>query len=281
VTGALGVKLRSRALLALMRAVPPDVLRTVHERRRFNPVGALLARGEVHVMGGLGVRMRMSAAHFPYWGAQAYGVLSGQHELMVQEALRRSLGPGGVLIDVGSNIGAIALLGARLVGPAGRVIALDAQRECVEATAANARLNGFDHLTAVHAAAAADSGETEVIVVADALWTRLASVGPHPLERRHDTVTAVALDDLVRRLALSRVDLIKIDVEGGELEVVAGMRRLLSMQRPTVVCEMHGTNVSFCEAMRDAGYRVTNLDGPEPVELAGENVHALAEPAGS
>ncbi len=37
---------------------------------------------------------------------------------------------------------------------------------------------------------------------------------------------------------------------------------------------MHGLNQAFCAAMRAAGYAVSNLDGPEPVEEAGENVHA-------
>jgi hypothetical protein len=56
------------------------------------------------------------------------------------------------------------------------------------------------------------------------------------------------------------------------------MRRLLRESRPLVVCEMHGLNQAFCAAMRDAGYVVSNLDGPEPVEEAGVNVHALCTP---
>ena len=56
---------------------------------------------------------------------------------MVHEALRRTLGPGGVFVDVGSNLGYTALLAAGIVGPQGRVIALDAQRECALATIAS------------------------------------------------------------------------------------------------------------------------------------------------
>jgi hypothetical protein len=41
---------------------------------------------------------------------------------------------------------------------------------------------------------------------------------------------------------------------------------------------MHGLNAEFCAAMTAAGYVVSNLDGPEPVREAGENVHALCTP---
>jgi hypothetical protein len=41
---------------------------------------------------------------------------------------------------------------------------------------------------------------------------------------------------------------------------------------------MHGRNAEFCEIMAKAGYRVVNLDSPEPVDEAPGNVHALAEP---
>jgi FkbM family methyltransferase len=164
------------------------------------------------------------------------------------------------------------------VGPAGRVVALDAQRECAQATRANARLNGLARVEVHHCAAGAQSGEAEVIVTQDPLWTRLASVGEHPLEVRRERVAVTSLDDLVQRLALPAVDVVKIDVEGGELDVVAGMGRVLAERRPFVIAEMHDRNVPFAQALAAAGYRVVNLDGLEPVAAAGANVHVLCEP---
>ena len=272
------VAVRTALMRLLLRPDHPEALRRLHERAWMRPIEAVLARGQLRITGGAAVGLRLSAAHFPYWGGQAYGVLTGQHELMVQEALRRELGPGRVFVDVGANIGMHTLLGARLIGPHGRVIAVDPQGENVSATRTNAGLNGLENVTVVHAAAAAETGEAEVIVTADSLWTRLASVGEHPLEVRRESAPAVRLDDLATRLGLEQVDLVKIDVEGGELEVLAGMGGLLAERRPTVVCEMHGKNREFCDFMRDAGYQVVNLDGPEPVEEAGPEVHALSRP---
>lgn len=154
---------------------------------------------------------------------QAWGVLTGTHEPMVHEPLRRTLPVGGVFIDLGCNIGYTTLLAASLVGRSGREIALGAQRECVEATGTNARLSGMQQVEVVYAAAAASNGQADVIVTQDPLWTRLASVSEHPLEVRRDSVLTVTLDDLIADLNVPVVDVVKIDLEGAELDVVVGM----------------------------------------------------------
>ncbi len=274
----LATRLRTRALWWLMRLVAFPRWRRLRERGLSAPLERVLLAGELQVFGGLVPRLLLSAEHFEPWGAQAFGVLTGAHEPMVHEALRRTLAPGAAFLDVGANIGAISLVAATLVGREGSVVSVDPQPECVAALRANAALNGYGHMTVVHAAAAARSGEAELLVVVDSLWTRLASVGEHGLERRRETVRTVALDDLVASGEAPPPDVVKIDVEGAELDVLAGMRGLLAGCRPVVICEMHGKNPEFCAQMERAGYRVTNLDGPEPVAAAGGNVHALCEP---
>jgi FkbM family methyltransferase len=178
--------------------------------------------------------------------------------------------------DVGANIGAFSLLAARAVGPAGRVVAVEPDAACAAAVADNARRNAIDWIEVHQGAATAQSGETELIVVRDRLWSRLASVGDHALAVARQTVPGYALDDL----PAPPPALVKIDVEGAELEVLAGMPRLLAQVRPVIVCEMHGKNGAFCDAMDAAGYDVVNLDGPQPVRRAGGIVQALCVPRG-
>jgi hypothetical protein len=112
------------------------------------------------------------------------------------------------------------------------------------------------------------------------VWTRLSEVGEHPMERERLTVEGVALDDLVYQRGIDPPDVVKIDVEGGELQVLAGMSRLLRDRPPAIIAEMHGKNAAVCELLRQAGYRIVNLDGPEPPERAGDNAHLLAQPEG-
>lgn len=268
------VGLRTRLLWLLMRVSDHERLAARRARGGLRVYERTLGRGVVQVLGGLGVNQRLEAASVPPWGAQAYGVLTGWHEVEVQEALRRTVAPGDVVWDVGANVGVMALAAARLTGPSGRVVAVEPEPGCAAAVARNAALNDIGWIDVVAAAADAHSGETDILVVRDRLWTRLASVGDHEQGEEVLRVPAVALDDLDAPAPA----VVKIDVEGGELEVLAGMTRLLRDVRPVVICEMHGKNAAFCDAIEAAGYEVSNLAGPEPVRDAGGNVHALCTP---
>ena len=265
---------RTRLVWLLMRLVPHERMSRWAARGLLKPLAPLTGRGELSILGGLAVKLRIEARTFAPWGAQAYAVLTGTHEIQVQQAIVRSARAGDVVWDVGANIGYIALVAARIVGPAGHVVAIEPDAQCAAAIRANAALNGLDQVEVVEAAAAGESGTAELVVVRDRLWSRLASVGDHHESEQRVRVQAIALDDVDG----PPPTLVKIDVEGAELEVVAGMSRLLRETRPVVVCEMHGLNAAFCAAMKKAGYTVSNLDGPEPVPEAGDNVHALCTP---
>jgi FkbM family methyltransferase len=265
---------RTRAVWLLMRVVPHERMSRWAARGLLRPLAPLTGRGELAILGGTAVRLRLEARSFAPWGAQSYAVLTGTHEVQVTQALIRSLRAGDHVWDVGANIGYLTLLAARIVGPGGRGVAVEPDPDCAAAIRTNAGLNGLDMVDVVEAAAAERSGVAELVVVRDRLWTRLASVGDHHEGEARVEVRTLALDDLDRPPPA----LVKIDVEGAELDVIAGMTRLLREARPIVVCEMHGRNAEFCAAMDAAGYRVTNLDGPEPVAEADVNVHALCTP---
>ena len=264
-------------LRVVTRLVPDGTRRRWKDRGWLWWWERLAAGGRVRMPFGLAENLYLSTAHFDLAGAQAHAVLRGLHEPMVQEALRRTLADGSTLYDVGANIGFMSLVGARLVGPTGRVVSIEPEPENVAAIGANAALNGFDTITVIAAAATAETGPVEVIGVRDTLWTRLAEVGEHPMERARLTVPGVRLDELVYERGLEPPDVVKIDVEGGELPVLAGMSRLLGERRPAIIAEMHGKNAAVCELLRAAGYRIVNLDGPEEPERAGDNSHVLAQ----
>jgi FkbM family methyltransferase len=257
-----------------MRVVPHERMSRWAARGRLTPLTPITGRGELAILGGLAHGLRLDARSFKPWGAQAYAVLTGTHEIQVQQAIIRSARAGDVVWDVGANIGYLALIAARIVGPTGRVVAIEPDPQSAAAIRRNAQLNDLEQVEVVEAAADRSSATADLVVVRDRLWTRLASVGDHHESEQRVEVRTLALDDL----GGPPPTLIKIDVEGAELDVIAGMQRLLRDERPIVVCEMHGLNADFCAAMRAAGYVVCNLDGPEPVEEAGENVHALCTP---
>jgi FkbM family methyltransferase len=259
---------------ALTKALPLTSL----SRLEGGPMRHLVDHGAYRIPFGLGRGVLLDAASLTLSSAQARSVLRGLHEPQVCEALRRTLPVGGTLIDIGAHIGYVTMIGAGITGQAGTVIAVEPVPSNVVAIRRNATLNEFDHVQVIEAAASHSSGQEELITTSDTIWTRLASVGEHPGERERTRVRTVAVDDLVDSGDLALPDVVKIDVEGAEMDVLDGMRRTLAARRTTVICEMHGKNEQFVAAMDELGYRVTNLDGPDPITTAAGNDHALAQP---
>jgi FkbM family methyltransferase len=281
----------------LMRIGRTRVLRRVsrlgHERllslerlRRRNPVvRALLAvprwwmrRGSVRVDGGLGDGLRLSMAHIPVSHAHA-GLLSrGGLEVSVQEAMRRLLAEGDVFYDIGANVGFFALAGARRVGPAGAAYAFEPVPDNAAAIRASAELNGLANLEVVEKAAGRAAGRDRLLLVEDLSWSHLESQGWHP--RTLDTleIEIVSIDGLVAEGVLRPPQLVKIDVEGAEIDVLEGMRRTIEEHRPAIVCELHETAAAFVETMEGLGYATSNLEAKQSLLEAPPSVHALAVP---
>ena len=242
------------------------------------PLAWWLNRGHIALSGGLGVGLRMWKADIPFDHAHAGIIVRGQVEVPVQEALRRHLGPGDILYDVGSNLGFFALIGARLVGDSGAVYAFEPVPGNAEAIRRNAASNDFGWVTVLERAAWSESGRGAVLVPGDTSWSHLEATGRHPDTQATIDVEQVALDDLVARGEARPPTVVKIDTEGAEIGVLEGMRAILAEHRPVVICELHGTNERFAALMGEHGYRLENLDGTEPVAGGPPNLHALAVP---
>lgn len=153
---------------------------------------------------------------------QRYVYVFGVWEPALTAFMRARLTPGRTLVDVGANIGYFSLLGARLVGPNGRVVAVEALPATFEALRANLALNEAENVRALNVAAAAEHGELTLYggeVHNSGTTTSIASEG---LERLA-TVTAAPLADLLTAEELHSTRLVKIDVEGGELDVLHGL----------------------------------------------------------
>jgi FkbM family methyltransferase len=269
-----GVKLRTRAFVALLLLPSFDALRSTN-RRRVASADAILGKGEVQILGGLGVGRRLSAAHFAYLGPHGYAILTGQHEPMVQEALRRTVAPGMTIFDVGADVGFFSILSAGLAGPGGHVEAFEPVPASAEAVRVNAALNGFENVS-VHRVAVSDHVSREtLLVVADHSWSHLSDRGNHVDTRERIEVELVCLDDQIASGALPAPDVVKIDVEGSEGAVLRGLTRTLSSRPVTVICELHETNAEVLVLLKELGYVVENLDGPGPALEAG-HVHILA-----
>jgi FkbM family methyltransferase len=208
--------------------------------------------------------------------AHARLILLGDLDVPVQEALRRTVPAGGVVYDLGANIGFFTLLAARLVGPEGQVVAFEPVADAAELAREAAIRSDLAGRVDVRAqAVGAAAGSAELCVVADGgIWSHMATRDPHPATTETRTVPVVALDDVVAGGA-PPPDVVKIDVEGAETDVLRGAERVLGQHRPVIVCELHGTNAEVADLLEAAGYELRCLDGPGPVRAAGPS-HLLA-----
>ncbi|HEV3230430.1 MAG TPA: FkbM family methyltransferase [Solirubrobacteraceae bacterium] len=246
--------------------------------RALSPLLWWLGRGPVRVADGPAAGLRLARADVVACHIQAFGLVRGTLELPVQEALRRTLGPGATLYDIGANIGFFSLLGARLAGPRGHVFAFEPHPQSAALIAASARANDLETITILPLALGAAAGRAHLLDVREPSWSHLASYGEHPQSSGSLPVEVAAIDELLEQGRIRPPTVVKLDAEGAELDILAGMSQALSSHRPAVICELHATNEPFADFMESAGYAVENLDGPEPVRSAGPEVHVLALP---
>ena len=200
-------------------------------------------------------------------GIQLSIYLFGAFEPQTARMIERLLPVGGVAIDVGANIGSQTLPMARRAGGSGRVIAIEPTAAAVRALRRNVDLNPQLTTTiTVHAAALVAPGEP-VSGEDYSSWPVTHADHPHAIHRgvlrSAAGSAALTLDELVARERLSRLDVVKIDVDGREARVLRGARHTLATLRPSLIMELAPYALEECEdsldalvrLVRDAGYR--------------------------
>jgi FkbM family methyltransferase len=159
---------------------------------------------------------------------------------------RRHFGDGVLAIDCGANIGVHTIEWATTMTGWGSVIAIEAQERIFYALAGNISINNCFNARAIHAAVGKDSG---VIKIPNPDYLKPSSFGSLELKQRATTeyigqdidysdeatspVRCMTLDSL----GANRVDLLKIDVEGMEIETLAGAEVLIKSFSPIIIVE--------------------------------------------
>jgi FkbM family methyltransferase len=272
----------NRIANSIISAIPSPFLEFVSRNQWRSPLlrrvcawGASLVKGRDGVILhgiGQGLRFNVASSHS--------GFLLGSHETEVQKVMATLLRPGMVYYDVGANVGFFAVLAARLLGPAGRIVCFEPLPQNAEQIAYNSRLNGFTTI-AVRIEALGGSNRTETFCTsAEPTWGMLNSVGKAPDQASGAIEVSVrTLDSLCGPGGLPHPNLIKIDVEGAEAEVLEGASATLAASRPVVVIELHGTNAAVLTVLDKLGYRAGVLGSAVSVREVNWDANIIAAPA--
>jgi len=169
-------------------------------------------------------------------GFAGHLMLDGYWEIWLTLFMSRLVRPGMTVVDVGANFGYYSLLFGEAVGPNGRVVAVEPAPSTARLLALSLELNGYSRSTALHEVALGRnaSGEAHFYIPPHEPKNALVIAAARPDSIK---VKATNLDTLLD--AYDRVDLIKIDAEGAELDIVGGMEAVVARHEPLVVLEFN------------------------------------------
>lgn len=208
----------------------------------------------------------------------------GTYEPELQRALNKIIPSGAVIYDVGANIGYVSLLLAKAGGAESKVYAFEALPSNVKQLRRNVELNHAEAcISVIPSAVTASSGPVHFLVHASGgMGKAIGSAGRDDPYQAEVVVDGISLDDFVFKQGNPPPQVIKMDIEGGEVLALPGMARLLTEMRPIMIMELHGPESSRVawETLSSAGYRICWLKDDFPVipslEAMGWKAYILA-----
>jgi FkbM family methyltransferase len=213
--------------------------------------------------------------------------------------LKRVLEPGMVVLDGGANEGLFTMYAARRVAPEGAVLAVEPSTREFERLEANISLNRLENVRTFKAALGSRGGEA-VLAVAykrhagmNAIEVRAPGERLPAWTTSKEAVSVERIDELVARSGVQRLDLVKLDIEGSEVDAIHGASTTISEFRPLLLLEAEETRLrsqgrtkdDLVSALEGFGYELWVFDTASaqlrPAELPREpEGNAIAAPQG-
>ncbi len=168
-------------------------------------------------------------------------MIEGQFETGELNFVCQFLRPGMVVLDIGANHGLYTLLASKRVGPTGKIIAFEPSLRERKALRLHLVLNRCQNVIVQDLALGNESGECQLYVVEDRA-AGCNSLRPPVVDAKTSlaSVRVARLDEVLLSQNIDRVDFIKLDVEGAELDVLKGALRLLrTVPRPVLLVEVY------------------------------------------
>ena len=155
--------------------------------------------------------------------------ISGVHEPIETDVVKKEIKPGYVIIDIGANIGYYTLIFSRLAGPKGKIYAFEPETSNFDILQKNIKTNSCENVLTINNAVSDKNQKLKFFISND-------DCGKHSLVDSKEAqgfveVDAVTLDDFFRSNPI-KPDFVKIDIEGAEFSALKGMRSIIGKEGP-------------------------------------------------
>jgi FkbM family methyltransferase len=193
----------------------------------------------------------------------------GTYEPQLQATIQELVLPGQIVYDIGANIGFMTLLFAQCVESTGHVYAFEALPANLQRLRDNIALNAVDDRVTIISAAVNDRSNSTKFYIGPSPGTGklVKSAGRSTITYRESIeVEGISIDDFIYQSGNPAPDILKIDIEGGEVLALPGMSRMLHEKRPVVMIELHGQEAARVgwDLLKKENYRICHMAADFP-----------------
>jgi FkbM family methyltransferase len=186
-------------------------------------------------------------------------LLKGIREPLSTAYIQNEIKPGDICIDIGANIGYYALLEAKIVGPTGKVYAIEPVASNIELLKKNIQLNNYENIM-ISKLAIGDKNQIGYISLSSN--SNLHSLNDSVILDKNavEEVEIITLDDFLNNKEYP--SLIRMDTEGYEDNIIQGLKKTLSKNTPLKIfiefhsCFMKDGGLRLLETLRDYNFKV-------------------------
>jgi len=160
------------------------------------------------------------------------------HEPECTSFYKQLLKPGFIVVDLGSNIGYYAILASKIIGKTGKVIAIEPEFKNYSLLKRNLELNNCNNVSIYQYAIGPTNNIYSLFLSKNSNTHSMLNV-KDSTGIKSIKVQTKALDSLLEEVKISHVDLIRMDIEGYEVEAIKGMINTLKNSSPYLAMELH------------------------------------------
>jgi len=194
--------------------------------------------------------------------ARALGIYEPEKTKTISDLLK----PGQTFIDIGGNKGDFSLLAAKITGQKGQVLTFEPEPENCHWFNESIQLNQYSNIRLFDIALSDSNGKAQLFLGEKSGWHSLVS-SQGKTDNSTIEVEKRTLDSILNESDIQQVDMIKIDVEGAEMEVLLGAEDTLKNNTDLILLldlhpHMGVDTVAICQFLSDRGFSIHHMKAP-------------------